>query len=728
MKYFPYQKLSATLMALLTSPAFAEDSSNAVGTTHQLETIVVTASGFEQNIKDAPASISVVTQDDIQKINASSIADLLTDVPGIDIHDGVGKTANLNIKMRGLGSAYTLILIDGRRQTTSSDVTPNGFSETFSAYLPPISQIERIEVIRGPASTLYGSDAMGGVINIITKKVTDEWHGNVTLSGNIMDNDEEADSWKTSFVLNGPILSNRLGIQLRGSFLDRQESDRIPGSTGRDPRPSEADIYDIGAKLVFKFDDKNSFWIDGFQSNQVYQNTDDRLGTMDTSTRARGYSTSGELEFNRDSFSAGHDGEYSFGNWNSYISQTTTETIGRTIPTDTFADSSLAGRDRKLKNTDLIIDSHVITPIANHKITLGAEYKDSTIADDIAGIGAEFDSDSWSAYAEDEWSIRDNLALTLGGRYEHHSGFGGHFSPRGYLVWNVNEQITLKGGVSTGYKAPSAKELHDGIISVSGQGATFSVGSPDLEPEESINYELSLNYNNLKNLDLTTTIFHTKITDRITSGPSILNCYSATDPNTAGCVSYGSHITQHSFSQSINQDEAEAEGLEVSLKYAIMPEWDIKTAYTFTETEITKGADKGNYLNNIPRHAFNTTSTWHINPQLDIWVQHEFKSSRVRYSSTPTAGTDEAIIAELTDNKLKGYNLYNLGATYLVNKNIRVNGAINNILDKDFTKYVNYIDSNNEAASAYEYLTLSSAISGTYIPGRNFWLSLSYDF
>lgn len=319
-----------------------------------------------------------------------------------------------------------------------------------------------------------------------------------------MEHGSEADSWKTSVVVNGPIIQDKLGIQLRGSYLDRQKSERIPRTSGRDPRPSEADIYDIGGKLSFKLNDKNSFWIDGFHSSQTYKNDDNRLGTQDWTSIPRGATGLGatgykdELEFKRDQISAGHDGDYSFGQWTSYVSQTKTETLGRTIPFRTFQNNVGEGADRTLENTDFVADSHVVLPIANHKLTLGAEYKEAKIADDIAGFGSTFKKDSFSVYAEDEWRILDNLGFTLGGRYEDHSGFGGQFSPRAYLVWNTTDQLTFKGGVSTGYKAPSAKQLHDGVISVSGQGTSFGIGSPDLEPEESTNYELGFNYNNTR--------------------------------------------------------------------------------------------------------------------------------------------------------------------------------------------------------------------------------------
>src|SRR5690606_670084 len=130
----------------------------------QLDTVVVTASGFEQDIKSAPASISVITREDLEEKAITDLASALRDVEGIDVRGSTGKTGNLNVSMRGMPSEYTLVLIDGRRQNAAGNVTPNGFDDTSTGFIPPISAIERIEVIRGPMSTLYGSDAMGGVI------------------------------------------------------------------------------------------------------------------------------------------------------------------------------------------------------------------------------------------------------------------------------------------------------------------------------------------------------------------------------------------------------------------------------------------------------------------------------------------------------------------------------------------------------------------------------------
>lgn len=714
--------LAVSILASMSVAANTEENSqNAV----QLEKIVITASGFEQNLKDAPASISIVTKDDIEKKNATTIADLLTDIPGVDVRNGVGKTGNLDIGIRGLPSKYTLILINGKRQGASSDIAPNGFTDALHAFLPPLSSIERIEVIRGPMSTMYGSDAMGGVINIITKKVGHEWHGNVRISGNAMEHSSEANSANVSVVATGPLINDKLGMEVRGGFMDRATSERIEGSTGRSPRPSKAHNYDVGTKFDYIVNEQHSLWLDGSSSRQVYKNIDNVLGEMDTATSINGYSKDGEMIFDKNYISLGHEGDYGFGKWSTYVSQTNSEVEGRTIPR-AFPDVSLRGKDRELKSDNLLFHSSLVSKFDRHSLTGGVEYEQIKVKDGLIP-NQTFKNDSTSLFLEDEWRFIDPLALTLGGRYEHHNQFGGHFSPRAYLVWNLNDEMTFKGGVSTGYKVPTPLELKEGINGVSRQGADISIGNPNLKPEKSTNYELGF-YLDKGDLDFSTTLFYTKIKDLITTGDALLNCNSSSKPNQPGCVNYGS-TTQATFAQNINADEATTKGAEVALSYTIIPEWDIKTAYTWTTTELTKGATSGIMYNNVPKHALNTTSTWHLTDHIDVYLQHEYKSNRKRYTTTPQQTSNDYQIWQMTDNKLKGYNLFNLGASYRYSDSIRINGSVNNLLDKDFSKVIGTAKvGTNTPTTVYEYLAVTSSIAGTYIPGRNYWLSISYDF
>nr|WP_275039096.1 TonB-dependent receptor plug domain-containing protein [Yersinia pestis] len=153
--------IAFALVVASSAPVIAADNDNIM---------VVTASGYEQKIREAAASISVISQNELRQRNYNDLAQALSDVEGVDVNSSTGKTGGLDISIRGMPSAYTLILVDGIRQNGTSDVTPNGFGAMNTSFMPPLSAIERIEVIRGPMSTLYGSDAIGGVVNIINKK------------------------------------------------------------------------------------------------------------------------------------------------------------------------------------------------------------------------------------------------------------------------------------------------------------------------------------------------------------------------------------------------------------------------------------------------------------------------------------------------------------------------------------------------------------------------------
>src|SRR5690606_37843016 len=144
--------------------------------------IVVTAAGFEQKITDAPASISVITAEDLANRPYITLLDAVRDLEGVDVGETRDKTGQGTVSIRGMGSDYTLILINGRRQNNHGNIYPNNFGGNQFNHIPPRDSIERIEVIRGPASTLYGADAMGGVINIITKRALDRWSGSVTVA------------------------------------------------------------------------------------------------------------------------------------------------------------------------------------------------------------------------------------------------------------------------------------------------------------------------------------------------------------------------------------------------------------------------------------------------------------------------------------------------------------------------------------------------------------------
>ena len=134
----------------------------------QLEQIVVTAGGFEQEIKEAPASISVIDNKELSREIFKSLHSIASKTPGLSVIGGENGPAS-GISIRGMESSQTLILIDGKRVSSSAANPKGGAGDMNSNFIPPAEAIERIEIIRGPMSSLYGSDAVGGVINIITR-------------------------------------------------------------------------------------------------------------------------------------------------------------------------------------------------------------------------------------------------------------------------------------------------------------------------------------------------------------------------------------------------------------------------------------------------------------------------------------------------------------------------------------------------------------------------------
>lgn len=696
----------------------------------ELSKLVVSAAGFEQDLADAPASISVLTRDELQDKNFSSLAEALADIPGVDVRTGTGKTGGFNINIRGMPSDYTLILIDGRRQNTSGNATPNGFGETSTSFLPPLSQIERIEVIRGPMSTLYGSDAMGGIVNIITRAVGREWNGSLTLQTTLRQNSDDAHDGTVEVYGAGPIWEDVLGLQIRAKLFERGASERMdPNGTGRDPRPAEGRIGNAGGRLTLSANEQNRFWFDTELVRQRYDNSDSRLGTIDRpeDNFFRGYAD--ELRFNRDQFQLGHRGNYGFGNWETTASHITTETLGRTLPRGSapeYGYEASGGEPRILENTDLIIDSRLNMPFGAHMLTVGGQYIDAQMEDGAAG-NVKFEQYSWSVFGEDEWQFLDDWALTGGVRYDHHKAFGGHVSPRGYLVWKPLEQWVFKGGVSQGYKTPTLNQLHDGVTGFTAQGETVTIGSPDLKPETSTSFELSAQYDDGGDLSAGVTLFLNKFEDRIATGDAIPNCLNPTVGNVPGCMTVGNFSRQTDFSQLVNIDKAETRGVEATLSYRFLPEWEISGNYTYTDTQVTSGEGAGQLLTNAPDHMASATLRWDVTPVINVRLEGEYYSSRDRFTGTlPTAGQNFAILRAV-GNELKGYELLHLAATWRVNDSLKINGRIYNLLGKDFTTSTPY-EWNGETYRAFHYTQTNAATNGVYLPDRSLWLSMNYEF
>ncbi len=382
----------ATMTAVGEAPAGTEKQM-------RMSEVVVTAAGFEQKLVDAPASISVVNAADLKERPYLTLIDAVRDLEGVDVGETSDKTGQRTISMRGMGSDYTLILINGRRQNNHGDIYPNSFGGNQFNHIPPLETIERIEVIRGPASTLYGSDALGGVINIITRKVEDRWTGSGTVSRSFQENDDFGDDTTVDLYLSGPVIKDTLNFAARGSWYQRDASNpayesvtdpagvthnRSLGFGGGGKTVDNTNIS-YGGTLIWLMAANQTLTFDYDASKQEYDNKikindagveEYPVGTVDNinsiftagnfclgatgsnatacaanggtwSRRANpraGYSPT--QEFTREGWSLTHDGEWGFGNSFISLAYVATNNDGRTLP------FSVAEREQLLEMID----------------------------------------------------------------------------------------------------------------------------------------------------------------------------------------------------------------------------------------------------------------------------------------------------------------------------------------------------------------------------------------
>jgi outer membrane receptor for ferrienterochelin and colicins len=624
--------INTSILLSLSSTAMAAGNSDT-------DTMVVTASGFSQQVKEAPATISVITPKEIENKPYRDVTDALKDIPGVNITGGGDST---DISIRGMDAKYTLILVDGKKISTR-ETRPNSDNSGFEqGWLPPLTAIERIEVVRGPMSSLYGSDAMGGVINIITKKVSNKWQSGLRLESVIPYRSEEKNTYTGSFSTMGPIIDDVLGIQLYGQYSNRHEDKFLSGHSGQKLRS-------LNGKLSLSATPTQTFDLDFSRALQNSKATPNKTRTQRQGDYLR--------DNRRNAFALTHNGIFDDISTTSFIS---------------YEENNNPERKMKIRNTD--IDTRITIPISINMLTFGGKYnyqelhdKGNKLENDITKI----DRWNYAFYAEDEISIFDNWSITAGLRYNKDENYGSNWNPRVYSVWNIDDNFTLKGGYSTGYATPQLRQVvsdwgqatggwkYDGVI----------LGNPNLKPEKSDNYEIGIGYTNNYGIDASATAFYTKYKDKL---QAFTVCEGA--PRSGACrvpgVSRGYDLVQ----ERENVDKADLKGLELSFKTPLFTGFLLTSNYSWTKTEQKSGEYKGRVLNRTPKQKFNTQLDWNATQQLDLWT-------KVAYYGQESTNKKQ-------NNKLKtityaGYTFWDVGASFQINKDAKVYGGVYNLFDKN---------------------------------------------
>ncbi len=609
------------------------------------ETMVVTASSVEQNLKDAPASISVITQEDLQRKPVQNLKDVLKEVPGVQLtNEGDNRKG---VSIRGLDSSYTLILVDGKRVNSRNAVFRHN---DFDLNWIPVDSIERIEVVRGPMSSLYGSDALGGVVNIITKKIGQKWSGTVTADTTIQEHRDRGDTYNGQFFTSGPLIDGVLGMKAYGSLAKREKDDpqnSTTTDTGETPRIEGFSSRDGNVEFAWTPNQNHDFTA-GYGFDRQDRDSD----SLDKN----------RLE--RQNYSVSHNGRWDYGT-------SELKYYGEKV------ENKNPGNSSPITSESNTVDGKYTLPLTaiNQFLTVGGEWRHDKLSDAVnltGGTSSKTSASQYALFVEDEWRIFEPLALTTGVRMDDHETYGEHWSPRAYLVYNATDTVTVKGGWATAFKAPSLLQLSPDWTSNSCRGACKIVGSPDLKPETSESWELGLYYMGedgwLEGVESSVTVFRNDVKDRISiSRTSDVNAAPGYQ-NFVGFTANGVPVFSY-----YNVNKARIQGVETELKIPFNDEWKLSINYTYNDgRDVSNGENKP--LSDLPFHTANGTLDW--KPlALEDWSfyvsDHYTGQKRADSATAKTPG---------------GYTIWNTGAAWQVTKDVKLRAGVLNLGDKDLSR------------------------------------------
>ena len=543
------------------------------------------ASKYEQKVTEAPSSVSIVTGAEIKKYGYRTLGDILRSLRGFQT------TYDRNyhyLGVRGFGppgdyNSRILLLVDGHRINDNIyDTAPMG-----TDFPVDIDLIDRIEVIRGPSSSLYGTNAFFAVINVISKRGRDL--GGPQVSG-------EAGSFST--------------YKGRLTYGDRFSSGFEALASGSIYR-SEGDD-----ELYFKeFDDPDT-------NNGVAEDSDsDRFGQL--------FGKLAYGDFTLEAFYNSREKEIPTAAWETFFNDDRNETTDGHTDIDlkfdhTFQDLSnltlRTGYSRYGYDGTYVYDlltkdetqgewwaaeaQYTRKLLEKHRVSVGSElrrnFRQDQKNDDEEGtvnLDSQTDSTVWAVYAQDEFSILENLILNAGVRHDHYTTFGGSTNPRVALIYNPLEKTTLKALYGRAFRAPNAYELYYD------DGGVTQKAPEDLDPETIDTYELVWEQYLGSRFRAVTALYYYRIKDLITQ-----------TQDDEGVLIFD------------NVDEIRAKGVEWELDGKLPGDLEGRLSYTY---QLSHEVDSGQRLPNSPRHLAKANLLAPIlGERLSAGVEFQYTSNR----------------------------------------------------------------------------------------------------
>jgi len=542
------RKLFFTPFLILPNIATAADTG--ISNSDTLPTIVVSPSRIEQPIHEVGASVTVLYADELMERGISFVSDAFREAPSLNLITQGPRGSKNQVRIRGNEANHVLVLMDGVRINDAS-------SGEFDFANMHLAGIERIEILHGPQSTMYGTDAAAGVINIITRKGTDGFKGEVDVSAGSLDSQSGSvqlfggkDGWHYAFSADRFITDgiSAAAEENGNTEKDGHDSKGIKFKAGYDADNYKTWVLYNQSSSNYDFDDTDSITglaVDALTNTQLIETENASwviaFPMLDKRLSNQFQVSSVQYDFNSESVF--------FNAPSTFITQT---------------DRSSAEYQGNYKLDE------------NQSLQFGLEYvKDDLQVDSISTFGTStFDEDTSTTDLYMQWSGKlNNTNLTLGSRSSDHKEFGRHNTVRATVSQPLDTNWRLRSTYGTGFKTPSLQELFD---------SNFG-GNPNLKPEETSSIELGLDYQSA-NYQSSITLF---------------------DQSTTNMIRYiGSFPT----GQLENVDAADSRGIELTNRY-FWQQAELMAAISWTDaTETASGVKTERYR--VPELAGQITASY----------------------------------------------------------------------------------------------------------------------
>ena len=657
--------------------------------TDSLQEVVVTGTGTQHLLKDAPVQTEVISHRQLQQYAGKSIEDILSGLTAS--FDFSENDMSSRLQMNGLGNSYVLILIDGRRLHGD-----NGGENDLSLIDP--HNIEKIEIVKGASSALYGSDAIAGVINIITKKHREQ--------GIMLENTSRFGSYgdirqHDGIALNIGRLSSYTNFQLQHSDGWQNTSEEAPSQTeyhitdSRNMTVNRHTNWQIAERLTYQLTPGLELYADGsIYWKRIYRPCGHHPGvdvkTWDLQYDNASLSAGGKWKLN-DTDIITLDADWKRHAYN-YVYTDTTLTDGYVNGRFTnyfpyFPDDKELQSDQRLTNISL---KGVFDLPYEQRLSAGFDYRYDWLKAPMRVAGGKATDNTEAIYLQDELSLLDPLHLTAGLRLTRNEGFGFRLTPKLSAMLKLGDGLRLRATWSQGFKTPTPKELYYQYIK-NMNGVYLYLGNTDLKAQHSNYFGVSAEYS-VGHLTVTIAPYYNKVNDMITL---------VTIPTKQAPGDLISKYDPIRVRQYQNMEDAKTYGVDVTVRYQTKS-FTAGGSYSYLDTEANQYDSENDVIlpvtiDGMAHHKASVYATWNHQfskgYQLGIGLYGRMSSKRYYQ----------------IDGDGKGYQLWRVSTNHQIGKLWRIDAGVDNIF--------NFVDR-----------TPHGLHLGTTSPGRTVYASLTVRF